>query len=98
MPYKDEEARKEYMRNWSRKRRERNRDEVREFKVQNGCTDCGYNLHHAALEFDHTDDKHANVANLLSDTKRLWEEIAKCDVVCSNCHSIRTYNRTQMVL
>jgi hypothetical protein len=24
-------------------------------------------------------------------------EIAKCDVVCSNCHSIRTFTRRQQV-
>jgi hypothetical protein len=24
-----------------------------------------------------------------------WKEVAKCDVVCANCHKIRTYQREQ---
>jgi hypothetical protein len=94
MPIRDSEARREYMREWSRKRRIRNRKLIQEYKVKQGCKDCGYNAHHAALEFDHiADDKVANVANLMGQEKALWAEIAKCEVVCSNCHSIRTFNR-----
>lgn len=68
---------------------------LRDYKVDKGCTDCGYNAHHAALEFDHIIGvKRINVCNADS-IKAAQKEIEKCEVVCSNCHKIRTYNRLQ---
>ena len=59
------------------------------------CVDCG-EADPIVLEFDHLRDKVANVTKLAS-TKRPWsailEEIAKCDVVCANCHRRRTAAR-----
>lgn len=49
------------------------------------------------LEFDHTkDDKEYNVGDLIAkgaSLDKLKLEIAKCEVVCANCHKIRTYTR-----
>ena len=62
--------------------------------------DCGYNLHPAALEFDHVNGvKLFNIGEQIGSYSRekLWEEIAKCDVVCANCHAIRTTTRRQLV-
>lgn len=71
--------------------------DIRQYKTKLGCKDCGYNLHHAGLDFDHMPGtrKLANVAVLAGKgkIKKTWEEIAKCDVVCKNCHGIRTWNR-----
>lgn len=67
-------------------------------KVGQGCADCGYNADPIALDFDHLPgtDKIAAVATMVGDAKG-WEmiiaEIAKCEVVCSNCHRIRTRDR-----
>lgn len=64
-----------------------------DIKVRRCCADCGYNAHPAALQFDHLDPllKSFRIAGSLS---RSWAvvlaEIAKCDVVCANCHAIRT--------
>ena len=59
----------------------------------NPCTVCGENRT-ATLQFDHRDvtTKESDVSNLMrsgSKTK-LWKEIAKCDVLCANCHAIKT--------
>jgi hypothetical protein len=48
------------------------------------------------MDFDHVrGTKQANVAELINtlSKKRLDEEIAKCEIVCSNCHRARTYLR-----
>ncbi len=62
------------------------------------CTDCGqvYPLH--VLEFDHCRGrKVAPVSSMISGHRftlqQLLEEIAKCDVVCANCHKERTFSR-----
>ena len=55
--------------------------------------DCGYS-NWLALDFDHREPekKYKGISDLVSTgrTERLIEEIPKCDVVCANCHRIRT--------
>jgi hypothetical protein len=90
----------EYMAEYMRKRYQNNAQWMRDYKVSTGCADCGYNAHHAGLEFDHLhgrggDDTHT-VARLMGKSiKRIKEEIAKCEVVCGTCHRIRTFERKQ---
>jgi hypothetical protein len=78
------------------KARERNKivkNFINEYKLLQGCKDCGYNKHHVALDFDHiSNDKELNVCNAKS-IDQAKKEIEKCEVVCSNCHRIRTYER-----
>ncbi len=68
---------------------------VRAIKMDSGCVDCGYKDHPSALDFDHTcDDKLFDIGSGASlSREKLQREIDKCDVVCANCHRIRTYNR-----
>jgi hypothetical protein len=64
-------------------------------KMKRGCADCGYRGHPAALDFDHlpgTQKRHL-VSKYFRSKPALEDEIAKCDVVCANCHRIRTWNR-----
>lgn len=90
------------------KRRERElrrasekRRRVSEHKLKSGCVDCGYNKDARALEFDHRENaglpytgKQQTVASLMYRSwKRIEEEMKKCDVVCCNCHAIRTAER-----
>jgi 5-methylcytosine-specific restriction endonuclease McrA len=58
-----------------------------------GCARCGYNENAVALEFDHIDPttKVAAVSTLALRNKRtLAEEIQKCQLLCANCHRIKT--------
>lgn len=65
-----------------------------------GCQDCGES-HPACLDFHHRDSatKAGNINRMLGDNKS-WEsilmEVAKCDVLCSNCHRKRHHNERQV--
>lgn len=94
MPYKDDIARREYQRVWSANRSSKAIEELNAYKLKQGCSDCGYAEHPAALEFDHVyGEKLSTISRLCGNSKKMWEEVAKCEVVCSNCHSIRTWQR-----
>jgi hypothetical protein len=60
------------------------------------CADCGQRFPFYAMDFDHQVpiEKSAEVPRLLGrvTTERLLEEIEKCDIVCANCHRMRTYS------
>jgi hypothetical protein len=53
--------------------------------------DCGED-DIVVLQFDHQGDKTANVARLMTmaSITAIAAEIAKCQVVCANCHTRRT--------
>ena len=59
------------------------------------CMDCGVRYPHYVMDFDHRDrdDKEYNLAAIhkSASVEKLMKEIAKCDVVCANCHRIRTH-------
>lgn len=74
------------------------RDTVRDIKLKRGCADCGYNAHWAALDFDHLPGaaKVMDVAEMIRVSRPLaaiLAEIEKCEVVCANCHRVRTVMR-----
>ncbi len=69
---------------------------LRDLKTKTPCIDCGINYPYYVMDFDHVRGvKHANVMELVStlSKKRIDLEIAKCEIVCSNCHRIRTHMR-----
>ena len=69
---------------------------LRDLKTKTPCVDCGINYPYYVMDFDHVrGQKHANVMELVStlSKKKIDEEIAKCEIVCSNCHRIRTHVR-----
>jgi hypothetical protein len=66
-----------------------------EIKEASGCVDCGIN-NHIILDFDHLRNKKYNISRMIHDGfswKAIKKEIEKCEIVCANCHRIRTYNR-----
>lgn len=65
------------------------------------CSDCNKQYHPICMDFDHRDRK----TKLNSVSKMGWSnnslqkiklEIDKCDLVCANCHRLRTYKQFKM--
>ena len=78
-----------------RARRARARAFLLEHLRANPCIDCG-ERDPVVLEFDHLREKISGVAAMSEDgasPRRLAAEIAKCQVVCVNCHRRRTARR-----
>ena len=68
---------------------------LQKIKEDSGCVDCGV-CNHIVLDFDHLKDKKYNISRMIHDGfswAAIKKEIAKCEVVCANCHRIRTYTR-----
>jgi len=67
--------------------------DINSLKLSKWCKDCGYNENPAALQFDHMWWKIYNVSELVwrwySETL-IYQEIAKCEIRCANCHFIKT--------
>lgn len=68
-----------------------------DYKVKQGCADCGYNAHFSALQLDHEGKKSVEIALARTSIDRLLAEIrnGECVVRCANCHSIKTWERKQ---
>lgn len=64
------------------------------------CNDCGKIYNPWQMDFDHLDDKSFLISTdyHIVSLDRLFSEISKCDIVCSNCHRDRTYNRNVPVV
>jgi len=59
------------------------------------CMDCGARHPFWIMQFDHVRGKkefNLSAASARAEQK-VKDEIAKCDIVCSNCHDDRTYKR-----
>ena len=69
---------------------------ILEYLRTHPCVDCGEE-DPVVLDFDHLSDKVADVSALVRNRLWPWErlltEIAKCEVVCANCHRRRTSRR-----
>lgn len=81
--------------------KENARNKAREFIyayfATHPCVNCGES-DPIVLTFDHVHgDKRDNVADMVRDglgVESIKAEIEKCEVVCFNCHSLRTQERT----
>jgi hypothetical protein len=65
------------------------------YKANAGCADCGFS-DHRALDFDHLGDKSFGISEMVKDGmswSSIMAEARKCEVVCANCHRIRTHER-----
>lgn len=70
-----------------------------DLKTGKPCLDCGGVFPPVAMDFDHVRGvKKFSIAKMGGTTHSvdvLLEEIAKCELVCANCHRIRTQKRKQ---
>jgi hypothetical protein len=87
-------------RKFGAKRRVENQTLVNSFKDV-PCADCGVKYPSYVMDFDHVrGEKEFAVGKGVADgylQSKLINEIQKCEVVCSNCHRIRTHTRKLLV-
>ena len=62
------------------------------------CADCKQAYPYWVMDFDHVRGEKINLINRMvanAQREKVFAEIEKCDVVCSNCHRERTHQREQ---
>lgn len=59
------------------------------------CSDCGGTFPPCAMDFDHVrGEKRRGIAAAIGRSRAaLLRELEKCELVCANCHRIRTHIR-----
>jgi hypothetical protein len=84
--------------------RERRADQIewfRALKENRPCAECGGVFHHAAMHWDHQPgfEKLSEVSSMVHRTSRsrILAEIAKCELVCANCHAVRSFQQLRGV-
>lgn len=71
-------------------------DYINSIKLITPCTDCKTIYPPCCMDFDHLDasTKLGSINKLRTASwEKLKAEIAKCELVCSNCHRVRTTKR-----
>jgi hypothetical protein len=82
----------------NRTQRRRNRQKVMELKDR-PCTDCGGTFPPIVMEFDHREPETKEFSigrGPFAWLKKVQAELEKCDLVCANCHKLRTHTRRQL--
>ena len=71
---------------------------VRKIKETSRCKDCDRQYPYYVMDFDHLDSKEHDISFLTSTGRigALKQEIDKCEVVCANCHRIRSHTRLKI--
>lgn len=109
MPYTDRETqrrvqRADYLENReeykqrSRKSQHNRRLTINKIKEKDPCKDCGKRYPAHVMQFDHVSGtKIMSISQMIARFKMetILAEIAKCEVVCANCHADRTFQRKQ---
>lgn len=74
---------------------QKKKDAINKIKEASPCTDCGIKYPYYVMDFDHIRDKSFGISKMSwrSSLKNIMAEIDKCELVCSNCHRIRTQAR-----
>lgn len=62
------------------------------------CPDCGKTYPYYIMDFDHLGSKEFELnraKQLRTDKNKVIAEVAKCDLICVNCHRLRTFRRSK---
>jgi len=109
MPYKDPQKQKEALARYFQENKERLRKAqnkkrgllrraIQEAKTDVPCADCKEVFPYYVMDFDHRPGvkKEFTIGTTSNATsmEALIAEMAKCDIVCANCHRHRTFIRT----
>lgn len=106
MPRNSKDANKAYWCKWYAANKEKHIASQQKFKdriasvVRTGkekpCADCKVQYPYYVMDYDHLSDKEFTIAKMGKRIgyKKLLAELAKCEVVCSNCHRKRTWDRS----
>lgn len=91
MPYSDAEKQREFQKRYKR----RTKDWFFALKETLACEKCGVK-HPAVIHFHHRDGEIkvgevGRMANSNLNKQVILLEIAKCDILCANCHAIWHY-------
>jgi hypothetical protein len=93
---KNRELQKQRVYHSNAKRRALLTQRVNELK-RRPCTDCGVRYPPFVMDFDHVSGEKLDDICTMQRRMMSWDtilaEVAKCDLVCSNCHRSRTYFR-----
>lgn len=102
------EERSKYMKSYKTRNAQKTRDDMKRFmdsrrawlhKLKDvPCLDCGVKYPPVCMDFDHRtgETKLFNIATITRwNNSNIDTELAKCDIVCANCHRIRTYKRAK---
>jgi hypothetical protein len=78
-----------------RERKREIREELKRYKHENKCEVCRED-HPSALDFHHVGDKSHLVSVMIGDgysIESIMKEVAKCKLLCANCHRLEHYNK-----
>lgn len=79
-----------------REHRQKMRSLVNRWKEIKGCSCCGFKGKHFQLDLDHVDPSTKYAQNHRAyepnwKKERIKEELAKCVILCANCHRMKTF-------
>lgn len=81
------------VRQYKLKQIKRNQERIYALLARASCVDC-QSTHFLSLEFDHRENKRANVSKLVTNGyswNTIKQEIKKCDIRCRLCHTVKTH-------
>lgn len=89
-----EERRKKQLKYFQGKVRD-HKQFLNELKDSEPCSDCKERFPSVCMDFDHVETgKRYSLAQMSNHSReRIWEELRRCELVCCNCHRVRTKKR-----